>query len=118
MFLRSSISIRSLSYIFMIEPSIFFLSIPKGNRSSRIYTCLTLTSLILAALLIVARSYFSGIVCFPCAALCDGETGRIALYYGAADSVVGVAFTTAEEIVGYIKAHSVLTEEDRKTVKR
>ena len=39
-------------------------------------------------------------VCFPCAALCDGETGRIALYYGAADSVVSVAFTTAEEIVG------------------
>ena len=57
-------------------------------------------------------------VCFPCAALCDGETGRIALYYGAADSVVGVAFTTAEEIVGYIKAHSVLTEEDRGIGKR
>ena len=29
-------------------------------------------------------------VCFPCVALCDGDTGRIALYYGAADSVVGV----------------------------
>lgn len=41
-----------------------------------------------------------------------------ALYYGAADSVVGVAFTTAEEIVGYIKAHSVLTEEDREIGKR
>ena len=57
-------------------------------------------------------------VCFPCAALCDGETGRIALYYGAADSVVGVAFTTVNEIVDYIKAHSVLTEEDREIGKR
>ena len=31
-------------------------------------------------------------VCFPCATLQDTETGRIAIYYGAADSVVGLAF--------------------------
>lgn len=28
-------------------------------------------------------------VCFPCAALHDPQTGRVAVYYGAADTVVG-----------------------------
>lgn len=45
-------------------------------------------------------------VCFPCAALSDSETGRIALYYGAADSYVALAFTTVEEAVNYIKTYS------------
>ena len=44
-------------------------------------------------------------VCFPCATLQDAATGRIALYYGCADSYVGLAFTTADEVVDYIKAH-------------
>ena len=44
-------------------------------------------------------------VCFPCATLQDADTGRIALYYGCADSYVGLAFTTADEVVDYIKAH-------------
>lgn len=48
-------------------------------------------------------------VCFPCAALADSATGRIALYYGAADSTVALAFTTADEAVAYIKAHSAPT---------
>jgi beta-1,4-mannooligosaccharide/beta-1,4-mannosyl-N-acetylglucosamine phosphorylase len=51
-------------------------------------------------------------VCFPCATLQDAETGRIAIYYGAADTYVGLAFTTVNEIVSYIKEHSVLTKED------
>ena len=33
-------------------------------------------------------------VVFPCAALTDAETGRIAIYYGCADTVTGLAFTT------------------------
>lgn len=41
-------------------------------------------------------------VCFPCATLHDAETGRIAIYYGCADTYVGVAFTTADEIYSYI----------------
>lgn len=45
-------------------------------------------------------------VCFPCAALADSATGRIALYYGAADSTVALAFTTADTAVSYITAHS------------
>ncbi len=43
-------------------------------------------------------------VVFPCAALTDAETGRIAIYYGAADTYVGVAYTTVQEIVNYVKA--------------
>ena len=52
-------------------------------------------------------------VCFPCATLQDAETGRIAVYYGCADSYVGLAFTTIDEVVSYIKEHSETTEADR-----
>ena len=51
-------------------------------------------------------------VCFPCATLQDADTGRIAIYYGAADSYVGLAFTKLDEVVAYIKEHSVLTAQD------
>ena len=52
-------------------------------------------------------------VCFPCAAICDPADGRIAIYYGAADSYIGLAFTRADEIAAYIKEHSRLTESDK-----
>nr|WP_325257945.1 glycoside hydrolase family 130 protein [uncultured Oscillibacter sp.] len=45
-------------------------------------------------------------VCFPCATLQDAATGRIAVYYGCADSYVGLAFTTADDVIAYIKGHS------------
>ena len=45
-------------------------------------------------------------VCFPCATLCDAETGRIAIYYGAADTVVALAFTQVDELVEYIKKNN------------
>lgn len=51
-------------------------------------------------------------VVFPCATLQDEGTGRIAIYYGCADTHVGLAFTTVDEVVGYIKAHSIVTESD------
>ena len=51
-------------------------------------------------------------VCFPCATLHDPDTGRIALYYGCADSYVGLAFCNLSEITDYIKENSVLTESD------
>ena len=38
-------------------------------------------------------------VVFPCATLQDGDTGRIAIYYGAADTHVGLAFTTVDSVV-------------------
>lgn len=42
-------------------------------------------------------------VTFPCAALTDAETGRIAIYYGCADTVVGLAFTTVEDLMKWMK---------------
>ena len=46
-------------------------------------------------------------VTFPCATLCDAETGHIAIYYGAADTVVGLAFTTVDELVEWTKKHTL-----------
>ncbi len=42
-------------------------------------------------------------VVFPCAALADADTGRIALYYGCADTVTGLAFTTVDDLMEYMK---------------
>ena len=47
-------------------------------------------------------------VVFPCAALADAETGRIAIYYGAADTSVALAFTTVDETVKYIKDNDII----------
>ncbi|HSK68001.1 MAG TPA: glycoside hydrolase family 130 protein [Candidatus Limnocylindria bacterium] len=44
-------------------------------------------------------------VAFPCAALTDAPTGRIAMYYGCADTVTGLCFTTVDEVLSYIRAH-------------
>ena len=46
-------------------------------------------------------------VVFPCAALTDADTGRIAIYYGCADTVTGLAFTTVDTLLDYIKANSL-----------
>jgi len=51
-------------------------------------------------------------VCFPCAALTDAETGRIAIYYGCADSYVGIAFTTVQEVWDYILKYDNVSDED------
>ena len=45
-------------------------------------------------------------VVFPCAALQDGE--RVAVYYGAADTVVGLAFGYIREILEFTKRTSIL----------
>lgn len=42
-------------------------------------------------------------VCFPCAALYDAPTGRIAIFYGCADTVTGLAFGYIPEIVDFTK---------------
>ena len=47
-------------------------------------------------------------VAFPCAALADADTGRIAIYYGCADSVTGLAFTQVDELIDFIKSNSEL----------
>lgn len=45
-------------------------------------------------------------VAFPCADLYDAETGRIAIYYGAADTYTAIAFTQVDELIDYIKNNS------------
>ncbi len=45
-------------------------------------------------------------VIFPCASVCDADTGRIAIYYGAADTVVGLAFAKVDELVDFVKTNS------------
>ena len=57
-------------------------------------------------------------VCFPCCTLHDSATGRIALYYGCADSYVGVAYTTVEEIYNYILKYDLLQNGDSSLGKR
>ena len=45
-------------------------------------------------------------VVFPCAALCDAATGKIAIYYGAADTSLCMAFCNADELVEFTKKNS------------
>jgi beta-1,4-mannooligosaccharide/beta-1,4-mannosyl-N-acetylglucosamine phosphorylase len=45
-------------------------------------------------------------VVFPCAALVDGPTGRVTVYYGGADTVVCLAHGYVGEIVEWVKARS------------
>ena len=46
-------------------------------------------------------------VVFPCPALCDAPSGRLAIYYGAADTVTGLAFARVDELVAFPKDNSV-----------
>ena len=45
-------------------------------------------------------------VVFPCAALVDAPNGRIAIYYGGADTVVCLAFACVDEVIDFIKGNS------------
>lgn len=47
-------------------------------------------------------------VIFPCAMLCDEPTGRVAIYYGAADTVTGLAFGYVPELVAFAKENSLV----------
>lgn len=47
-------------------------------------------------------------VVFPCTALSDQETGRITIYYGCADTVTGLCFAQADELIAFIKENSKL----------
>lgn len=48
-------------------------------------------------------------VAFPCAALVDAPSGRLAIYYGAADTVTALAFGHVSEIVDFVKANPLYT---------
>jgi len=45
-------------------------------------------------------------VAFPCATLCDADTGRLAIYYGAADTYTAVAFATVDGLVTWTRENS------------
>ncbi len=47
-------------------------------------------------------------VCFPCAALHDPESGKIAIYYGCADTVTSLAFGYIPEIIAFTKRTSII----------
>jgi beta-1,4-mannooligosaccharide/beta-1,4-mannosyl-N-acetylglucosamine phosphorylase len=47
-------------------------------------------------------------VVFPCATLYDKPTGRIAIYYGGADTVTALAFARIDEVLEFVKATSEL----------
>jgi len=47
-------------------------------------------------------------VAFPCAAVCDAPTGRIALYYGGADTVVCLAFMQVDELIDFTRNNSMV----------
>lgn len=46
-------------------------------------------------------------VVFPCAALSDGPTGRIAIYYGGADTYTNLAFTTVDIVLDWLKENRI-----------
>ena len=46
-------------------------------------------------------------VCFPCAALVDSATNRVAIYYGAADTNTALCFTTVDEVISFIDKHDM-----------
>jgi beta-1,4-mannooligosaccharide/beta-1,4-mannosyl-N-acetylglucosamine phosphorylase len=46
-------------------------------------------------------------VVFPCSALSDSKTGKIVIYYGSADTVTSIAFTTAQKIAHFLDKHSI-----------
>ncbi|HBF39532.1 MAG TPA: glycosidase [Firmicutes bacterium] len=46
-------------------------------------------------------------VFFPCAALTDASTGRIAIYYGGADTVTCLAYVKVDEVIEFLKKDSL-----------
>jgi beta-1,4-mannooligosaccharide/beta-1,4-mannosyl-N-acetylglucosamine phosphorylase len=46
-------------------------------------------------------------VVFPCAALHDVEEDKLAVYYGAADTVVAMAFGKLSEVIQFTKDNSL-----------
>jgi beta-1,4-mannooligosaccharide/beta-1,4-mannosyl-N-acetylglucosamine phosphorylase len=56
-------------------------------------------------------------VVFPCAALVDGATGRMAIYYGAADTYLALAYANIEDLIAYIKKNSELVKGDGEEIR-
>lgn len=46
-------------------------------------------------------------VAFPCASLVDPASGRMAIYYGGADTVVCLAFAIVDEVIDFVKENAL-----------
>ncbi len=75
----------------------------RDDPSKVLYNCMPY---LLTPETLYEQNGFVANVLFPCATLQDSETGRIAIYYGGADSVTGLAFTDVDTVVDYIKSHT------------
>lgn len=56
-------------------------------------------------------------VVFPCATLYDESSGKIVIYYGAADTYLAIAFTYINDLIDYIKNTSELVNGDNEIIK-
>ncbi|MDR1324854.1 MAG: hypothetical protein LBK00_02320 [Treponema sp.] len=45
-------------------------------------------------------------LCFPCACLVEGDTGRLALYYGCAGTIIGLVFGRIDEGADFVKENT------------
>lgn len=50
---------------------------------------------------------FTPNVVFPTSILLDEETGKMAIYYGCADTCTSICFTTVDRLLDYLKNHSI-----------
>jgi predicted GH43/DUF377 family glycosyl hydrolase len=57
---------------------------------------------------VVSRGWRCPNVAFPCAALFDEESGRIAIYYGGADTVTAIAFTQLHDVLDFLESNSMV----------
>ena len=51
-------------------------------------------------------------VCFPCANLVDKD-GKVAIYYGSADTYVSLAFSTVDDLIDFAISHNEVVGRDR-----
>ena len=70
------------------------------------------TAVLLAAVFLFQSLFFIRVSASPSisaqsAVVIDAESGKIAIYYGSADTYTGLAFTTVDKVVDYIKKHSI-----------
>ena len=56
-------------------------------------------------------------VTFPCATLYDDHTGKIVIYYGAADTYLAIAFTYINDVINYIKNTNELIDGDAEIIR-
>jgi len=82
----------------------------KDNPSKVLYRC---KNYVLTPEVWYEEKGFVDNVIFPCATLQDSESGKIAIYYGAADTYVAMAFTDIDTIIDYTIANDEANEEEK-----